>query len=154
MFRKIDENVKEPKGLKPGAVKISTKRPITAVITDPSRPGWKEHRGPDAKPVKKTNEETMSESVRNIITATMEDNAIEVQSAIHTAIGEKIKDALEAKRVIVAQNLVGMGEGFEQKPKSIGKTYDGVNVLQPKTKSKNFTPTEVKKSIKDLKKKD
>lgn len=61
----------------------------------------------------KTNEETMSESVRNIITATMEGNAIEVQSAIHTAIGEKIKDALEAKRVIVAQNLVGMGEAKE-----------------------------------------
>lgn len=55
-------------------------------------------------------EETMSETVRNIITAAMEDNAIGVQTAIHSAIGEKIQNELEAKRVIVAQNLVGIGE--------------------------------------------
>lgn len=62
----------------------------------------------------KTNKETMSETVRNIIDAAMENNAIEVQTAIHTAIGEKIQDALEAKRVVVAQNLVGIGESLAE----------------------------------------
>jgi hypothetical protein len=36
-------------------------------------------------------------------------------------------------------------------PKSIGKTYDGVNVLKPKTTSKNFKPSEVRKSIQKAK---
>lgn len=68
----------------------------------------------------KIKEETMNDSVRNIITSAMENNSIEVQSAIHTAIGEKIKDALEAKRVVVAQNLVGIGEAKEVKCPTCG----------------------------------
>jgi len=62
---------------------------------------------------KTTNEETMT-TVRDIITSSMENNAIDVQSAIHAAIGEKIHDALEAKRVVVAQNLVGIGEELDE----------------------------------------
>jgi hypothetical protein len=32
--------------------------------------------------------------------------------------------------------------------KTVGKTYDGVKVLAPKTKSKTFTPAEVRRAIK------
>ena len=54
---------------------------------------------------------TMSEAIRDIIINTIADQPVGVKAAIDTAIQEKISGALEARKIEVARNLVGLGEG-------------------------------------------
>lgn len=52
----------------------------------------------------------MTGSTRQIIDSALQDNPLAIKSAIETVIGEKIAAALEAKKITVAQNLIGIGE--------------------------------------------
>ncbi len=107
MFKKLDE----AKGNKDQKQNLGGASFMGANLKPIKQPKFVNAKLKPAKKAKYVKEdETMNDSVRNIITAAIEDNSVEVQSSIHTAIGEKIKDALEAKRVVVAQNLVGIGE--------------------------------------------
>lgn len=52
----------------------------------------------------------MSDSIRKIIEASLGDNPFEIKNAIETVIGEKIAEALQEKKIIIANNLVGIKE--------------------------------------------
>ena len=63
-------------------------------------------------------ENTMSESIAQIVKLATEGNAAELKSAVAIAIGEKIATALEGKKVEIANNLVGLGENCSEKEPS------------------------------------
>jgi len=57
-------------------------------------------------------------STREIINAALQDDPLTIRNTIETVIAEKIANALEEKKAVIAYNLIGMQE---QKDKSQGK---------------------------------